>query len=272
MLATVVVAGVAGGLGNEDQHAAGAGASGGAPASRRRPRPAGAAAAPTPAPTAAPVVVTAPTTPPVTTSTLSGTIGEGSYGDDVTMVQQRLTELGFDPGPVDGQFGGLRARGLGLREARAADAAGRGHGPGDERDVVTDAGSRGDRAPPPERGERRPHRDLPPRAGRRLLRRRPARPDQPHGQRHGRGVVRRGHDQPRRDGQRARHRAAEQGECGRSDTPGGVFRFYRRRRGRARERARRHVEPGVLQLRHRRPRRARTCRSSRRRTGASASR
>ena len=108
MLATVVVAGVAGGLGNEDQHAAGAGASGGATgtATVTATGPS-AAVAPTPAPTAAPVVVTAATTPPVTTSVLRGTIGEGSYGDDVMTVQRRLTELGFDPGPVDGQFGGL---------------------------------------------------------------------------------------------------------------------------------------------------------------------
>ena len=37
----------------------------------------------------------------------NGTIGPGYQGDDVTRVQQRLTELGFAPGPIDGQFGSL---------------------------------------------------------------------------------------------------------------------------------------------------------------------
>ena len=99
MLATVVVAGVAGGLGTDDQHA---GADAAPPPTTAPPSP-----PPSPPTTVAPVVVTVPTTPPVTISTLSGTVGEGSYGDDVRMVQERLTELGFDPGPADGQFGGL---------------------------------------------------------------------------------------------------------------------------------------------------------------------
>ncbi|MEI6401920.1 MAG: L,D-transpeptidase family protein [Actinomycetota bacterium] len=60
-----------------------------------------------------------PTVPPVTQSavvmgstdtaivksSLASTITVGSYGDDVKQVQQRLTDLGFAPGPVDGQFG-----------------------------------------------------------------------------------------------------------------------------------------------------------------------
>jgi peptidoglycan hydrolase-like protein with peptidoglycan-binding domain len=36
---------------------------------------------------------------------LSRTLGPGVAGDDVTRLQQRLVDLGFDPGPVDGQFG-----------------------------------------------------------------------------------------------------------------------------------------------------------------------
>ena len=48
-----------------------------------------------------------PTTAPVVKTALAQTIGEGSYGNDVTMVQERLKALGFDPGPIDGQFGGL---------------------------------------------------------------------------------------------------------------------------------------------------------------------
>jgi peptidoglycan hydrolase-like protein with peptidoglycan-binding domain len=38
-------------------------------------------------------------------SQLAAPITIGSSGDDVKQVQQRLTELGFAPGPVDGQFG-----------------------------------------------------------------------------------------------------------------------------------------------------------------------
>ena len=96
LLGTVVVAGVAGGFGDD-------GAAGGDATTpdgrrttttvavdhdrrRRRPR----------RPTA-----------PVVKTTLAQTIGEGSSGNDVTMVQQRLKDLGFDPGPIDGQFGGL---------------------------------------------------------------------------------------------------------------------------------------------------------------------
>lgn len=38
---------------------------------------------------------------------LSGTLSNGSFGDDVERVQQRLAQLAFDPGPVDGHFGSL---------------------------------------------------------------------------------------------------------------------------------------------------------------------
>lgn len=38
---------------------------------------------------------------------LSQSLSSGFFGDEVQMVQSRLAELGFDPGPVDGQFGGL---------------------------------------------------------------------------------------------------------------------------------------------------------------------
>ena len=34
-------------------------------------------------------------------------MGDGSFGDEVAAVQTRLKELGFDPGPIDGQFGSL---------------------------------------------------------------------------------------------------------------------------------------------------------------------
>jgi hypothetical protein len=48
----------------------------------------------------APDTAAAPTAPP-----LAGPISIGSAGDDVRRVQERLTELGFQPGPADGQFG-----------------------------------------------------------------------------------------------------------------------------------------------------------------------
>ena len=47
-----------------------------------------------------PDIDAAPTAPP-----LAGPLSLGSAGDDVRRVQERLTELGFQPGPADGQFG-----------------------------------------------------------------------------------------------------------------------------------------------------------------------
>jgi hypothetical protein len=38
---------------------------------------------------------------------LRRTLSYGSLGDDVTRLQQRLTELRFNPGPIDGEFGAL---------------------------------------------------------------------------------------------------------------------------------------------------------------------
>lgn len=56
-----------------------------------------------PASTAAPVVVV--TDPAVQKSQLSQTLRRGMFGDEVRAMQQRLKDFGFDPGPVDGQFG-----------------------------------------------------------------------------------------------------------------------------------------------------------------------
>jgi hypothetical protein len=72
---------------------------------------------PTSPPTETPSTVTetspapTPTTAAPTTSTvvdapaLTHDLQRGSFGDDVAMMQQRLTDLGFFVGPVDGQFG-----------------------------------------------------------------------------------------------------------------------------------------------------------------------
>lgn len=38
---------------------------------------------------------------------LDRTLDRGASGPDVTMVQQRLADLGFDPGPIDGIYGGV---------------------------------------------------------------------------------------------------------------------------------------------------------------------
>jgi hypothetical protein len=47
----------------------------------------------------------APTSAVATPTPLTRIIGPGVAGDDVTRIQQRLVDLGFDPGPADGQFG-----------------------------------------------------------------------------------------------------------------------------------------------------------------------
>lgn len=53
---------------------------------------------------AVPATTTRPA-PPTATAALSRTLTEGASGGDVRMVQQRLADLRFDPGPVDGVFG-----------------------------------------------------------------------------------------------------------------------------------------------------------------------
>jgi peptidoglycan hydrolase-like protein with peptidoglycan-binding domain len=53
--------------------------------------------------TTLPIVVN--TDPAIVKTNLAQTIGKGNAGDDVKKVQQRLTDLGFAPGPIDGVFG-----------------------------------------------------------------------------------------------------------------------------------------------------------------------
>lgn len=57
-----------------------------------------------PASTTIPEVVVQ-TDPAIPHTHVAQTIGVGASGPDVTMVQQRLTDLGFAPGPIDGKFG-----------------------------------------------------------------------------------------------------------------------------------------------------------------------
>jgi hypothetical protein len=98
LLGVVVVAGLAGQLSGSDDATA--------PTTVAAPvvPVATATIPPTTAVTAAPTAPV-PTAPPK--SSLSHTIGKGMFGDDVKIVQQRLKDLGFEPGPIDGAFGDL---------------------------------------------------------------------------------------------------------------------------------------------------------------------
>ncbi|MEY2554529.1 MAG: hypothetical protein QOC57_2389 [Ilumatobacteraceae bacterium] len=53
--------------------------------------------------TAAPIVVN--TDPAIVKTNLTHSLAKGNAGDDVKALQQRLTDLGFAPGPIDGIFG-----------------------------------------------------------------------------------------------------------------------------------------------------------------------
>lgn len=63
----------------------------------------------TTSPAAAATTTTTPTTPATQTTPfvapLATPLSLGSTGDDVRALQQRLTDLGIQPGPIDGQFG-----------------------------------------------------------------------------------------------------------------------------------------------------------------------
>ncbi len=52
-----------------------------------------------------PVIETIETAAPLVKSELTRTLDKGLAGDDVKQVQQRLTDLGFWPGPIDGIYG-----------------------------------------------------------------------------------------------------------------------------------------------------------------------
>jgi peptidoglycan hydrolase-like protein with peptidoglycan-binding domain len=57
------------------------------------------------APTSTLPPVVSATAAPVSKTSLKSTLGVGSVGDDVKMVQERMAAIGFNPGPVDGEFG-----------------------------------------------------------------------------------------------------------------------------------------------------------------------
>ena len=66
-----------------------------------------AATAPLETVSAAQQVVTGTTDVAAAKTPLERTLGDGVVGGDVEMVQQRLKDLAFDPGPVDGEYGTL---------------------------------------------------------------------------------------------------------------------------------------------------------------------
>lgn len=93
LIAVIVGVGVVGATGSEDDAA---------PATP----PSQTVEAFTPVTTIAPTsTVPPPTAAPVEIPLLSQTLSQGMQGDEVRMVQERLTALGFDPGPADGIYG-----------------------------------------------------------------------------------------------------------------------------------------------------------------------
>ena len=90
VLAVVIIAGISGR----------GGATG---ANSTVPTTVAAAASTSAAITALPIVVN--TDPAIVKTTLAQSISKGNAGGDVEKVQQRLTDLGFAPGPIDGLFG-----------------------------------------------------------------------------------------------------------------------------------------------------------------------
>jgi len=56
-------------------------------------------------PVSEPLATTVPSTVAAPKVVFDSTVGQGDQGDDVAYIQQRLIELHFDPGPLDGRFG-----------------------------------------------------------------------------------------------------------------------------------------------------------------------
>jgi peptidoglycan hydrolase-like protein with peptidoglycan-binding domain len=97
LIGAVVIAGVAGGFGG--------GGGGGGEADDSTTTMAAAASSTSSAPTTAAATSAAPTTAAEHRTTLSQPLGMGSAGTSVQNLQERLKELGFEPGPADGSFG-----------------------------------------------------------------------------------------------------------------------------------------------------------------------
>ena len=91
VLVVVALVGLSGGSGGSN------GVNGGPPSVT------GTTTAGTPVVTGQPVVI--PTDPGIPKTQLTETLHKGMFGNEVKAMQQRLKDFGFDPGPVDGQFG-----------------------------------------------------------------------------------------------------------------------------------------------------------------------
>ena len=97
VVGAVVIAGVAGGLGGDNGR-------------QTEPSVTNASLAPSSTiglPPSTQAIVVESTEAPLVTTHLDQPIAYGSAGDSVRDVQERLTELGFFVGPIDGQFGNL---------------------------------------------------------------------------------------------------------------------------------------------------------------------
>ena len=172
------------------------------------------------------------------------------------MVQQRLKELGFDPGPIDGQFGDLTRAAVWAFEKLVLRTP-RDEATGEVTDEMWQRmqdpiaiAARAVRAPTTDHTEVY----LPEQVVVFFVDDRPvliSHMSSGTGEEWCEEVT----ISPGEIGNEHGTEPLQQGECGVSTTPGGVYRYYRRVDGRPPERARRDVEPGVLQLRHRHPRR-----------------
>ena len=210
-----------------------------------------------------------PTTTTIPKTTIAQPLRKGMAGDEVQRLQERLQALGFQPGPIDGQFGDLTQMAVWAYQKLVMGVRFK-----DPDGVVTPDMWLALQDPLPVHARR-------PEAGEHTEIYLPQQVvvvfdgDTPMFISHissgelaepgddfndGQGVVRGGHDRPRRERQRDRHRADQEGRVRQ--------RLDARRRllvrpqggGQAREPPRRDAQPRLLQLRHRRARRPTTCR------------
>lgn len=114
IVSAVVIAGIAGGLGSGDTRrtasSLAASTSSAAPTSTAPPDPEPVSSPASTEPAADPTVIAAVADSERTT--LSNPIGRGMNGAAVTRLQERLLELKFNPGPIDGQYGDYTVQAL----------------------------------------------------------------------------------------------------------------------------------------------------------------
>jgi lipoprotein-anchoring transpeptidase ErfK/SrfK len=86
----------------------------------------------------APVATTAPPVVAPTAPPLAAPISLGSAGEDVRRVQERLAQLGFQPGPADGQFGAGTQQAVWAFKKLVGNVAWEDFAARDDQTVVTD--------------------------------------------------------------------------------------------------------------------------------------